>query len=120
MSVCIHVYTHTYYTLTEVLNHLKNIGDLHHGNERADIKRLIEDNPLLGERLARGSDDIRSRLEEAKRMNVEQMRQLQRLQMLREDNTLKDGDWNTKLEALREKLPPKFTDEDIQARIREV
>lgn len=108
------------YTLTEVLDRLRNVADLRHGNERADLKRLIEENPLLGERLARGSDDIRSRLEEAKRMNVEQMRQLQRLQMLREDHALKDGDWNTKLEALREKLPPKFTDEDIQARIREV
>ena len=80
----------------------------------------MEENPHLSERLAKHSDDIRTRLEEAKRMNIEQMRQMQRLQMLRDDHALKEGDWATKLEALREKLPAKFTDEDIQARIQEV
>ena len=34
--------------------------------------------PRLGERMARNSDDIRNRLEEAKRMNVDEMRQLQK------------------------------------------
>jgi len=76
--------------------------------------------PQLTERLAKQSDNIRSRLEEAKRASVEDMRQLQRLQMLRDDNALKEGDWNTKLEGLREKLPSHFTDQDIKERINKV
>ena len=43
-----------------------------------------------------------------------------RLQGLREENLLKDGDWMAKREAIREKLPPRFTNEDIQARLKEV
>lgn len=97
----------------------RNVGDLRHGQDKVDMERLVENNPHLSDRLAKHSDDIRSRLEEAKRMNIEQMRQLQRLQELRNDHVLKEGDWNTKLEGLREKLPPKFTDQDIQDRIRE-
>lgn len=34
--------------------------------------------PHLGERLARSSEEIRSRLEEARRMNIDELRQLQK------------------------------------------
>ena len=39
---------------------------------------------------------------------------------MRNDNLLKEGDWMTKKEALREKLPSDFNNQDIQARLREV
>lgn len=43
--------------------HPENLADLH---------------PRLGERMARNSDEVRSRLEEARRMTVEEMRNLQK------------------------------------------
>lgn len=43
-----------------------------------------------------------------------------RLQAMRNDNLLKDGDWMKKKEALRENLPPNFSNEDIQAKMKEV
>ena len=43
-----------------------------------------------------------------------------RLQSMRDNNLMKDGDWMTKKEAMREKLPSHFTNQDIQARLKEV
>ncbi len=99
---------------------LEQLRNLIHNNEKVDLESLVEHLPNLSDRLAKQSPDIRSRLEEAKRVNVEEMRQLQRLQMLREDHALKDGDWNNKLEGLRDKLPRTFNDKDIQDRIKKV
>ena len=39
---------------------------------------------------------------------------------MRDDRLMKDGDWMTKREALRENLPPRFTDEDLHARLEKV
>ena len=43
-----------------------------------------------------------------------------RLQAMRNDNLLKDGDWMTRKEAQRENLPPNFSNQDIQAKLKEV
>ena len=43
-----------------------------------------------------------------------------RLQAMRDDNLMRDGDWMSKREAVRENLPPRFTDEDLQARLEKV
>ncbi len=96
---------------------LRGLGDLPHDR---NLERMVEDNPLISERMAHDSDNVRSRLEEAKRGSIEQVRQLQRLQMLRDDKALKDGDWANRLEAIREKMPPNFSREDIAKRIQEV
>ena len=39
---------------------------------------------------------------------------------MRNNNLLKDGDWMTKKEALRENLPAHFNDQDISAKLHEV
>ncbi len=39
---------------------------------------------------------------------------------MRNDNLLKDGDWMTRKEAKREKLPVDFSNQDIQAKLKEV
>ena len=43
-----------------------------------------------------------------------------RLQHMRDNNLMKDGDWMTKKEAIRDNLPADFTDEDIRKRLHEV
>ena len=53
-------------------------------------------------------------------MGIEEVRQLQRLQTMRDNNLMPDGDWMTRREAMREHLPPHFTNEDIQNRLKEV
>ena len=50
------------------------------GNDE-DWQKMMENRPMFGDRMARSADDIRSRLDEARRVNVEEMRQLQRLCM---------------------------------------
>ena len=45
---------------------------------RLNLDKLGANHPLFGDRLARASDDVRSRLDEARRVNIEEMRQLQR------------------------------------------
>ncbi len=96
---------------------MRELGDLKHDG---NMERMVEDNPIISNRMAHDSDNVRSRLEEAKRGSIEQVRQLQRLQMLRDDKALKDGDWANRLEAMREKMPPNFSREDIAKRIQEV
>ena len=39
---------------------------------------------------------------------------------MKDDKLMKDGDWMTKREALRENLPSRFTNEDLQARLEKV
>ena len=39
---------------------------------------------------------------------------------MRDNQLMKDGDWMTKREAMREKLPPHFTNEDLQSRLEKV
>jgi hypothetical protein len=39
---------------------------------------------------------------------------------MRNNNLLKDGDWMTKKEALRDNLPAQFNDKDIQSKLQEV
>ena len=39
---------------------------------------------------------------------------------MRNDNLLKEGDWMTRKEAMREKLPADFSNQDIQAKLKEV
>lgn len=41
-------------------------------------EKMMENRPMFGDRMARSADDIRSQLDEARRVNVEEMRQLQR------------------------------------------
>lgn len=43
-----------------------------------------------------------------------------RVQTLRDNNLMKEGDWMTKKEALRENLPAHFTDEDIRVKLQDV
>jgi hypothetical protein len=43
-----------------------------------DLQKMMENRPMFGDRMARGTDDVRSRLDEARRVNVEEMRQLQK------------------------------------------
>lgn len=43
-----------------------------------DWAKMMEKRPMFGDRMARSADDIRSRLDEARRVNVEEMRQLQK------------------------------------------
>ena len=43
-----------------------------------------------------------------------------RLQGMRDNNLMKDGDWMTKEAAAREGLPAHFTNEQIQAKMAEV
>lgn len=43
-----------------------------------DWQKMMENRPMFRDRMARSADDIRSRLDEARRVNVEEMRQLQR------------------------------------------
>ena len=43
-----------------------------------DWQKMMENRPMFGDRMARSAEDIRSRLDEARRVNVEEMRQLQR------------------------------------------
>ena len=60
---------HTYHIdLQERLERIRNF----HPENLADL------HPRLGERMARNSDEVRSRLEEARRMTVEDMRNLQK------------------------------------------
>ena len=86
------------------------------------MEQLVKDNPMIGERLAHNSEDVRSRLEEAKRANIERMRQLQRVQTMISDNgiNLNNNDWAKRMEAFKDNLPPNFTKEDIVKRIHEV
>ena len=39
---------------------------------------------------------------------------------MRDAELMKDGDWMTKREAMRENLPPHFTNEDLHARLEKV
>ena len=39
---------------------------------------------------------------------------------MRDDKLMKDGDWMSMREAMRENLPPRFTNEDLQARLDKV
>ena len=43
-----------------------------------DLQKMMENRPMFGDRMARSADDVRTRLDEARRVNVEEMRQLQR------------------------------------------
>ena len=43
-----------------------------------------------------------------------------RLQAMKDDKLMKDGDWMSMREAMRENLPPRFTNEDLQARLEKV
>ncbi len=99
---------------------LRDLEGLRHDQEGVNVDQLVKDNPRIGERLAHGSDDVRSRVEEAKRANVEKMRQLQKIQMMNQDAAFKDGDWAKRLEAVRDKLPPNFNMQDVANRVKEV
>ena len=48
------------------------------GGGDEDWEKMMENRPMFGDRMARGAQDIRSRLDEARRVNIEEMRQLQR------------------------------------------
>lgn len=52
------------------LRNMRGLGD--------NLEEMMKNRPMFGDRMARGADDIRSRLDEARRVNVEEMRQLQR------------------------------------------
>ena len=43
-----------------------------------NIEEMMKNRPMFGDRMARSAEDIRSRLDEARRVNVEELRQLQR------------------------------------------
>ena len=43
-----------------------------------------------------------------------------RLQAMRDAELMKDGDWMTRREAMRETLPPHFTNQDLHARLEKV
>ena len=43
-----------------------------------------------------------------------------RLQSMRDNKLLKDGDWMTQREAARENLPPQFNNDDIRNKLQEV
>ena len=43
-----------------------------------DLQKMMENRPMFGDRMARSAEDVRTRLDEARRVNVEEMRQLQR------------------------------------------
>lgn len=43
-----------------------------------------------------------------------------RLQAMRDAELMKDGDWMTRREAMRENLPPHFTNQDLHARLEKV
>ena len=46
--------------------------------KKLNPEQLAELHPRVSERMARDSDGIRNRLEEARRMNIDEMRELQR------------------------------------------
>lgn len=52
------------------LNKLRGAGD--------NWEKMMENRPMFRDRMARGAEDVRSRLDEARRVNIEEMRQLQR------------------------------------------
>ena len=70
VSLCTHahIHTHTHTDLQERLERIRNFRP----EDLADL------HPHLGERMARSSEEVRSRLEEARRMTVEDMRNLQK------------------------------------------
>ena len=47
-----------------------------------DWEKMMDNRPMFADRVARGAEDIRSRLDEARRVNIEEMRQLQRCAVL--------------------------------------
>ena len=66
---CCEMHTYMYHVgLHERLERIRNF----HPENLADL------HPRLGERMARNSEEVRSRLEEARRMTVEDMRNLQK------------------------------------------
>ena len=52
------------------LNKMRGAGD--------NWEKMMENRPMFRDRMARGAEDVRSRLDEARRVNIEEMRQLQR------------------------------------------
>ena len=58
------------------MDRMKELNKLHGRGD--DWQKMMENRPMFGDRMARSAEDIRSRLDEARRVNVEEMRQLQR------------------------------------------
>ena len=52
---------------------------LEHLKKGLDPEQLPMLHPRVSERMARSSDGVRNRLEEARRMNIDELRELQRL-----------------------------------------
>ena len=58
------------------MDHLKELRKARGMDE--DLQKMMENRPMFGDRMARSAEDVRTRLDEARRVNVEEMRQLQR------------------------------------------
>jgi hypothetical protein len=85
-------------------------------------EQLAKLHPRVSEKMARDSEAIRSRLEEARRMNMDEMRELQRLQRTHEQdrrNLSPESEWVARQQAMRERLPPDYDQDDIQKRMDE-
>ena len=86
------------------------------GATKDDIKK-----GLIGDKLARLSDQVRSQLDEAKRKSVEQLRVLQKLKNLQGTKFDKKDAEISKLERdFGIKLPHHFSDNDVDKLMKEV
>ncbi|CAI8042527.1 Nucleobindin-1 [Geodia barretti] len=100
----------------------ENPAMLEHLKKGLDPEQLPMLHPRVSERMARSSDGVRNRLEEARRMNIDELRELQRLQQsLQEQNRRfsPDSEWVAKNQALRDALPEHYDADDIRKRMAE-
>jgi hypothetical protein len=100
----------------------ENPAMLEHLKKGLDPEQLAVLHPRVSERMARTSEGVRNRLEEARRMNVDELKELQRLQQsLQEQNRRfsPDSEWVAKNQALRDDLPEHYDADDIRKRMSE-
>lgn len=62
------------YMYVALLERLKKVKDV----DMVKLREMIAKNPHLQERLMQGNGDVRNQVDEAKRITVEKMRQLQK------------------------------------------